>query len=265
MKPLTGKNAIVTGAGRGIGAAVALALAEAGANVAINDYGPDNGAQQVAEQCRELGVKARVCVADVGNQAAVEQMVRETVADFGGLQIAVSNAAFSDRQPFYAADMAGFEKTMQVTMWGAFYVLRAVTQHMLATETAGSMVVVSSSHSWRPVPNSMAYNMAKAAVDQMAKTAATELCAHRIRVNIVHPGWTDTPGERKFCSDEVLQSKAADLPWGRLARPDEIARAVLFFCDPASDYLTGSSLLVDGGKQLPVPDLQRSQIPPDVE
>ena len=97
----------------------------------------------------------------------------------------------------------------------------------------------------------MAYNMAKAAIDQMARTAAVELFRHRIRVNIVHPGWTDTPGERKFFSEDVLQHAAAELPLGRLAQPEEIARGVVFLVDPASGYITGSTLSIDGGSQLP--------------
>jgi glucose 1-dehydrogenase len=84
----------------------------------------------------------------------------------------------------------------------------------------------------------------------MARTAAVELLQHRIRANVVHPGWTDTPGERAFASDEELAKAAAALPWGRMGRAEEIARAVVFMCDPASDYITGSSLLVDGGLTL---------------
>ncbi len=101
------------------------------------------------------------------------------------------------------------------------------------------------------MPTCMAYNMAKAALDQMARTAATELFAHRILVNILYPGWTDTPGERKFITEEQLQRAADKLPLGRLAQPSEIARGVVFLCDPASDYITGSTLSIDGGCELP--------------
>ena len=113
------------------------------------------------------------------------------------------------------------------------------------------MVLVSSPHAYIPVPRSMAYNLSKAAVDQMSRTAAIELIDHRIRVNVVHPGWTDTPGERKFATEEKIQRAGASLPWKRLGRPDEMARAVVFLCDPASDYITGAELLVDGGNTLP--------------
>ncbi|MDG2384485.1 MAG: SDR family oxidoreductase [Pirellulaceae bacterium] len=261
MKPLAGKNAIVTGASQGIGAATAIALAEAGANVAINFNGSEEKACEVADRCRKHGVKARLAQANVGVQAEVERIVSETVADFGGLDIAVSNAAYSDRELFYQANMAGFEKTIQVTMWGAFYLLRAATEHMIDSKTEGAMVVVSSPHSWRPIPGSMAYNMAKAAIDQMARTAATELTAHRIRVNILHPGWIDTPGERKFFSEEKLQKLGAGLPWGRLGRPEEIARGIVFMCDPASAYMTGSSMMIDGGIELPIQEMHRLDTP----
>lgn len=258
---LRGKNAIVTGASKGIGASIAVALAAAGANVAINYAGSCEEAEKIAEKCCEFGVKARLAQADVGVQSEVERIVAETVDEFGGLDVAVSNAAYSDRELFYEADMAGFEKTIQVTMWGAFYLLRAVAQHMIASQTQGSIVIVSSPHSWRPIPGAMAYNMSKAAIDQMAKTAATELCHKRIRVNTMHPGWIDTPGERKFFSEEKLAEKGSELPWGRLGKPEEIARGVVFMCDPASDYMTGSSILIDGGIELPVQELHRLEMP----
>ncbi len=178
-------------------------------------------------------------------------MVADAVARFGRLDIAVANAAFSDRELFYIADMAGFERTINVSMWGPYYLFRAAANAIIAGGRGGSMVCVSSPHAHRAVPGSTAYNMAKAAVDQLARTAACELTPHRIRVNIVHPGWTDTPGERKFFVEEELQARGSELPWGRLARPEEIARGVVFLCDPASEYITGATLSIDGGALLP--------------
>jgi len=261
MQQLKGQSAIVTGAARGIGRAIAVALAEAGADVAMNDIGPVSTLEEVADECRSFGVRVRIAVADVGKQVEIERVVAETVEEFGQLTIAVSNAAYSDRELFYLADMTGFERTIQVTMWGAFYLLRAAAPQMIEQGKGGSMVVISSPHALHPIPGSMAYNMAKAAIDQMARTAATELCAHRIRVNIIHPGWIDTPGERKFFAEEKLQGLGSQLPWGRLGRPDEIARGVIFFCDPASDYITGTTLQIDGGINLPVKEMHRLQPP----
>jgi glucose 1-dehydrogenase len=112
-------------------------------------------------------------------------------------------------------------------------------------------VVVSSPHAVIPIPTAMAYNMAKAAIDHMARTAAIELAQHRIRVNIIHPGWIDTPGERKFFSEEQLAAGAKSIPWGRMGRPEEIGRLVAFVMSDDCDYMTGSTLLMDGGISLP--------------
>ena len=248
---LTGKVALVTGASAGIGRATALALAKEGADVALNYLGYDELAHKAAEQIRGMGRKALLLPADVSDQSAVENMVMQTIAELGRIDILVTCAVYSDEELFWKADMAGFHRTIDVTMWGAFYALRAVTNHMIKQSQGGSIVIVSSPHAVVAVPRSMAYNMAKAATDQMARSAATELLPHRIRVNVLHPGWTDTPGERKYFSEEMLQQAKSFMPWGRLAQPEEIARAIAFLVDPDSDYITGSTLPIDGGLALP--------------
>ena len=248
---LEGKNALVTGSSRGIGKGCALEMAKAGANVAINYYSHPDEAEQVADEIRSFGRKALVLQGDVSEQATVESMISRSTEEFGSLDLFVSNAVYSDRELMVDADLEGFRRTIDVGMWGAFYGVRASAQQMIAQGGGGSIVVVSSPHAVLAIPTSMAYNMAKAAIDHMSRTAAIELASHRIRVNLVHPGWIDTPGERKFASDETIARASEKLPWKRLAEPAEIARAVVFFCDPASDYITGSSLLVDGGITLP--------------
>lgn len=248
---LAGQAALVTGASRGIGRGIAVALAQAGADVAINYRSHPEEAEEVAAEVRRLGRRALLLPGDVADHAAVERMVDETASAFGKLSIAVSNAAYSDRDPFVEADLDGFRRTVDVTMWGAFHTLRAAARRMIAQGNGGVVVVVSSPHAWLPIPRSMAYNMSKAAIDMMARTAALELTEQRVRVNIVHPGWIDTPGERKYFSEEQLQNAGGKLPWKRLGRPDEIGRGVVFLCDPESDYMTGTSLLIDGGISLP--------------
>ncbi len=251
MGPLAGKVALVTGASSGIGRATATALANAGADVALNYFSLEAEAEAAARDIEAFGRKALLFPVDVSDQSAVEQMVADTVAKFGRVDVFVSSAVFSERQPFTTADMAGFRKTIDVSLWGAYYGLRATCAEMIRRGEGGSAVIVSSPHAQIAFPNCMAYNMAKAALDQMMRTAATELLPHKIRVNAVYPGWTDTPGERKFLPDDQIQKAAAGLPWGRLATSDEIARAILFLADPASDYITGTILHIDGGLFLP--------------
>ncbi len=248
---LAGKVALVTGASAGIGRAAALALAQEGADVAVNYLTWPEAAAELAAQVRALGRRALLLPVDVSDQPAVEAMVARTVAELGRLDVLVTNAVYSDRELFYRADLAGFRRTIDVSMWGAFHALRAAANVMIRQGQGGSVVVVSSGQAQKAIPSCMAYNMAKAALDQMARTAALELAPFRIRVNLLYPGWTDTPGERKFFTDDVMQQSAKALPAGRLARPEEIARGVVFLVDPASEYVTGSTLVIDGGAALP--------------
>lgn len=253
---LTGKVALVTGASAGIGRAVALALAEQGADIALNYFGYEESAKETQSKIESWGRKCLAYPVDVSDQPAVEAMVSACVEHLGKVDVLVTCAAYSERQPFYKADMAGFRRTIDVTMWGVFNTMRAASNHMIARGGGGNIVVIGSQHAFIPIANCMAYNMAKAAVDQMARSASLELIRHKIRVNIVHPGWTDTPGERKFKTEAELQAAAQELPWGRLARPDEIARAVAFLVDDDSDYITGSTITVDAGGWLPWRDMR---------
>ncbi|QDV15143.1 Glucose 1-dehydrogenase 2 [Rosistilla oblonga] len=257
MSNLSGKRALISGASRGIGSAAAIELARAGADVVINYFSNADEAEATCKRCREFGVRAESIQADTGEQADCERLVAEAWDRMGGLEIVVSNAAYSDRELFYRANLDGFRRTIDVTMWGPFYLLRAASLKMIDAGTQGSIVIVSSPHAVQAMPGAMAYNMAKAAIDQMARTAAVELAQHRIRVNILHPGWIDTPGERKFFSEQTLQEKGAELPWGRLGQPQEIGRGIVFLSDPASEYVTGSTLTIDGGIQLPWRDMFR--------
>ncbi len=257
MGGLSGQRTLVTGASRGIGRGIAIEMARAGAEVVINYRSHPEEADEVVARCQELGATAHPVQADLGDQAAVEELVDEASERMGGLDVVVSNAAYSDRQLMLEADLDGFKRTIDVTMWGPFHLVRAASKRMAAAGNGGNIIVISSPHAQMAIPGAMAYNMAKAAIDQMARTAAVELAHHRIRVNIIHPGWIDTPGERKFFSEETLEREGKKLPWGRLGRSEEIGRGVVFLADPASAYITGSTLTIDGGIQLPWREMYR--------
>jgi glucose 1-dehydrogenase len=257
MSALAGKRAIVSGASRGIGKGIAIELARAGATVAINYRSHGEEAEAVAAECERVGGKGHVFQADMADREKVESMVSSAVDTMGGLDIVVSNAAYSDRHLMLESDLDEFRKTIDVSMWGAFYLVRAGSAELVRAGNGGNIVVISSPHAHMAMPGAMAYNMAKAANDQMARTAACELAQHRIRCNIIHPGWIDTPGERKFFAEETLRSQAKQLPWGRLGQPKEIGRGVVFLCREESEYITGSTLTIDGGIQLPWREMYR--------
>lgn len=246
-----GRNYIVTGASRGIGRAVAVQLASEGANVGINFRSHAGEAEEVLKAVEKQGGKGLLLQADVADQPAVENMVAQTVETFGSLEGYVSNAAYSDRQRMIEADMDGFRRTVDVSMWGAFYGTRAAAQQMVKQGNGGSIVVVSSPHAVIPIPTAMAYNMSKAAIDHMARTAAIELAPSRVRVNVIHPGWIDTPGERKFFTEEQIEQGAQNLPWGRMGTPEEMAKGIAFMLSDDADYMTGSTVTMDGGVSLP--------------
>lgn len=251
---LSGKVAMVTGASHGIGRAIALEMAKAGADVAITCLCEDDDSRETESMLRDTGRAVLACYGDVADLHNVESNVATIVDRFGQLDIAVANAAYSARERFYSADLSEFHRTVNVTMWGAFHLFRAAVNQMILQGGGGALLAVSSPHAFIPVPGAMAYNMAKAAVDHMARTAAVELAEHRIRVNILCPGWTDTPGERRFFSEEQMAERSLRMPWKRMARPEEIARAAVFLCDPASDFISGSSLVVDGVQSLARPE-----------
>lgn len=248
---LAGKKALVTGAAGGIGAGIALALAQEGADTALVDLHWVDRPGNPAAAIRALGRKAVEIACDVSDAGKADGAFAEAVAALGGVDILVTSAVFSDREFFYKADLNGFRKTIDVSLWGAFHFLRATTRHLLERKAQGSIVLVSSPHAHVPTPSCMAYNMAKAALDMMGKTAAVELLGKGIRVNMIYPGWTDTPGERKFFTEETMQTAGSALPMKRLLRPDEVARGAVFLCDPASEAITGTILSIDGGTQLP--------------
>ena len=248
---LQDRNILITGSSKGIGRGCAVECARAGANVAINYRSEDGTAQEVAEEIRALGRQALLVRGDVSDPGVIDDLMTQTVAEFGRLDGFVSNAVYSDRELMVEADLAGFRKTIDVTMWGAFYGVRAAARQMIEQGEGGAVTVISSPHAVIPIPTAMAYNMAKAAIDHMSRTAAIELAEHRIRVNVVHPGWIDTPGERKFFTDDQLAEAATGIPWKRMGRPEEIGRLVAFMMSDDCDYMTGSTVLMDGGISLP--------------
>ena len=252
---LDGKTALVTGAGRGIGRGVAVELAAEGAAVAVNDLPGSDGMAETVGRIRSAGGVAVPAPADVTDEVAVDAMVASVVRELGGLDRFVSNAAHSDREPILEADMADFRKTVDVTLWGAVYGVRAAGAVMRdrfeATGAGGAVLIVSSPHAEIPFPNAAAYNLSKAALDQFARTAATEWFKYGIRVNLLHPGWVDTPGERRHFTEDQIAAGAKALPFGRLGTTAECGRAAAYLLSDDAAYMTGSTLSLDGGVKLP--------------
>jgi glucose 1-dehydrogenase len=251
MIELQGRVALVTGASRGIGRGCAVEMARLGARVVVNYNAHGEEAEAVAEECRQAGGDAMTCQADVGDHAAVARMFAAAVDRFGGIDILVNNALRTIRKPFLELTPEDVWKTWEICLMAPFYCSQLAARQMVRQGRGGKIVMISSVLAFIPVPNSLPYNTAKAGLEQMACTMAAELAPHRINVNVVEPGWTDTPGERAFLSEEELQAEARKLPWGRMADIWEMGKAVAYLCSDAADYITGATLRVDGGYWLP--------------
>ena len=250
MIDLNGKVALVTGSSRGIGRGCVLEMARLGADVTINYRSHADEAEEVAEEVRELGQRALVVGADVSDRQAVEEMVAQTAAELGHLDILISNAYYSKREPFLEMSVEGMEKTLGVTLIGGFHAAQTAARQMVAQGTGGSILFISSVLSFLPMPTSLSYNTAKSGMTQMMRTMAVELAKHRIRVNVLEPGWIDTPGERQFMTDEEIQEGGKKILWGRVGYIEDIGKPAAFLSSDAADYITGSVLKVDGGYSL---------------
>ena len=244
---LSGNQALVTGAGRGIGKGCAVEMARRGADVVINDRPASPDVVNTAEEIRALGRNCTIVEADVFARAECELLVASAIKAAGRIDILVSNPAASLRCDFLDYDPNDFENVINGALTSGFHMSQLVARHMVERGSGGKVVFISSVHALMPYARSVAYNAAKAAVNHMARTLAAELAKHRINVNAIEPGWIDTPGERETFGEKRMQEQAAKLPWGRLGTPEDIGKAAAFLCSDDADYITGTVLRVDGG------------------
>ena len=251
MNRFTGKVALITGSGRGIGRGIALCLAAEGADIVINDLPQSTDAEATAQEIRALGQQALVWPADVSNRNAVEQMFAGAVAHFGKIDVVVANAAVSIREPVAEAKWENVRRTIEVAQFGVFHACQLAAQQMLKQpingRSRGKIVIICSVHEEIAFAQSAAYNMAKAAIAHLGRTMAGELAQAKINVNIINPGWIDTPGERLHFGEESVTEGGKHIPWGRIGTPEDIGNAVAFLASDDADYVTGAILRVDGG------------------
>jgi glucose 1-dehydrogenase len=144
-----------------------------------------------------------------------------------------------------------YQSVLDVSLLGVFSTLQASARQMIAGGRGGAMLVISSVHAFIPFATCMAYNTSKAAINHMAAGAAEELREHRIRVNVLEPGWIDTPGEREAMGDEAFEKVGRSLPWGRHGTMEEMGRVAAFLCSNDASYITAATLRADGGFWLP--------------
>jgi NAD(P)-dependent dehydrogenase (short-subunit alcohol dehydrogenase family) len=245
---LADRMAIVTGSGQGIGKGIAMALAEAGADLVVADMNAET-VEVTASEISERGNRVLATVTDVRHSEQVADMVKKTMDEFGRIDILVNNAGGSFRAPFLEFSEKGWDAIVRATLKSVFLVTSAVAK-IMADQKKGNIISIASVSGLRGEPGSAPYGAAKAGVINLTKTLAVELSPYSIRINCIAPGGVDTPGTAPWRTEEVLERTRRDVPLGRVGTIEEIASAALYLASDASSYMTGETILIDGGSIL---------------
>lgn len=250
---LAGRTCIVTGGSSGIGRATARLLAAEGARVTIADVSEEvlEGGEPTASVIAREGGQAVFRPVDVSDAAAVDGMVAEAARESGRLDVIVNNACIRHPRPLLDMDEAGWDRMMAVNLKGVFLCCRAAIRQMCAQaprgEVRGRIVNLSSQHGMIAAPGDIAYGTAKAAVDYLTRQVAADYAADGIVCNAVAPGKIVTGQGGRLLDPAVLDRARRRTPWPRLGRPEDVARAVLFLASDEASFVTGTTLMVDGG------------------
>lgn len=242
---LDGKAALVTGASRGIGRAIALRLASEGAKVAINFAGNQKAAEEVKNEIEANGGEAILVQANVADPAAVEAMFAKVVEAFGTVDILVNNAGITRDGLLLRMKDEDFEAVIDTNLKGVFYCTKAAAKLMMK-KRSGRIVNMSSVVGLIGNAGQTNYAASKAGVLGFSKSAAKELAARGITVNMVAPGFIDTD-MTAVLADKVKEAMVKEIPLRRMGRPEDVANAVLFLVSDCSSYITGQVINVDGG------------------
>jgi gluconate 5-dehydrogenase len=245
---LSGKVAIVTGGRRGIGKAIALALAEAGADIALCDRVVDDGElMAVAEAVGRFGRRSMALQVDITKKTDVDNFIQKVTAEFGAIDILVNNAAMNIRGGLFELAEESWDKIIDTDLKGYYLCAQAVGKIMVSQKRGSIINIASTAAMWAVVEMS-AYCIAKAGVVMLTRVLALELAPHNIRVNAIAPSMVKTRFSEPLWRDpETLKEIEAGIPLGRLAETSDIIGSALFLASDASNYITGHTIVVDGG------------------
>ena len=246
--PLADRVAVVTGGRRGIGKAIALALASAGADIALCDRTIDDGQlNAAADEVKKLGRRSLAVKADITKKTEVDDFIQKVVDQFGAIDILINNAATNVRAPLLELGEDGWDRVVDTDLKGYFLCSQAAGRVMVE-QKRGNIINIASTAALKAAPQMGAYCIAKAGVVMLTKVLAVELGQYDIRVNAVAPYIVKTKFSQPLWAEpEALKQIEAEIPVGRLAETGDIIGAVLFLAADASSYITGQTIIVDGG------------------
>ncbi len=247
MHDLTGRTVVVTGGNSGIGLALAAGVAKAGADVAIWSRNTERNAEAATELAKH-GTRVLPVSCDVGDEAAVAAAMATTLAEFGRLDCLVANAGVHAGAPIQDMTLDDWHRVLRINLDGAFLTTREAARVFISQGTGGSMVVVSSTISRYGAAGQASYAASKTGMVGLGRTLAVELAKHRVRCNILIPGWTRTPlNEAQQASEQFMNATTRRTPVRRWADPEEFEAIAPFLCDPTLTFHTGNEVIVDGG------------------
>ena len=245
---LLGRKVLVTGSSKGIGRGIAIRLAQEGADVVINYNSDPNGAEEALGEIEALGRRGAVIRANLGTVADVRDLVARSADALGGLDVLVNNAGIERHAPFWDVTESDFDAVLNVNLKGVFFATQVFVQQCVAGKRSGKIINISSVHEELAFPNFAAYCASKGGVRMLTRTLAVELGPLGITINSIAPGAIETPINSKLLNDPVkLKSLVGQIPLSRLGKPTDVAGLAVFLASPDSDYVTGTTYLIDGG------------------
>jgi glucose 1-dehydrogenase len=245
---LEGKTALITGGGQGIGQGIAFRFAEEGADVAIDYVGNWEAADATVAQIQKMGRRAVALAADVSSVDQIHGLMKQAADFFGGVDVLINNAGVERHASIWEATEHDYDLVLNINLKGAFFASQAFVQHRMAVKKPGKIINISSVHEDLPFPHYTSYCASKGGMKMMMRNLSIELGPYGITVNNIAPGAIETPINTALLNDpRELKALLDNIPLGRLGKVKDVAGAAVFLASSDADYITGTTIVVDGG------------------